>query len=107
MTLLEYEGFTVACIGDGQAAVEAIRQAEPGTYAAILMDIQMPAMNGYEATRAIRALEDPERAKIPILALTADAFQEDQKAAQEAGMQGHIAKPIDMEQLLEALEKVL
>ena len=107
VTLLEYEGFTVDCVGDGQAAVEAIRQAEPGTYAAILMDIQMPAMNGYEATRAIRALEDPERAKIPILALTADAFQEDQKAAQEAGMQGHIAKPIDMEQLLETLEKVL
>ena len=92
---------------EGGSVLLAMRQAEPGTYAAILMDIQMPAMNGYEATRAIRALEDPERAKIPILALTADAFQEDQKAAQEAGMQGHIAKPIDMEQLLETLEKVL
>ena len=82
-------------------------QAEPGTYSAVLMDIQMPVMDGYQATRTIRALDDPARAGIPILAMTADAFQEDQKAALDAGMQGHIAKPVDLKQMMTALEQVL
>ena len=105
--LLSHEGFAVDCVDDGQAAVEAVRQAEPGTYAVILMDIQMPVMDGYEATRAIRALDDPARSRIPIIAITANAFQEDQQAALEAGMQGHIAKPLDREKMLETLRHVL
>ena len=105
--LLSHAGFTVDCVGDGKAAVDAVTRAEPGTYSAVLMDIQMPVMDGYQATRAIRALEDPARSGIPILAMTADAFQEDQKAAQDAGMQGHIAKPIDVKQMLATLERVL
>ena len=105
--LLTHEGFLVDCVGDGQAAVDAVMQADPGTYAAVLMDIQMPVMDGYQATRTIRALDDPARAGIPILAMTADAFHEDQTAAQEAGMQGHIAKPVDLDQMLTTLERVL
>ena len=105
--LLSQEGFLVDCVGDGEAAVSAIARAEPGTYDVVLMDVHMPVMDGYQATRAIRALDDPARAGIPVLAMTADAFQEDQKAAQEAGMQGHIAKPIDPKQMLETLKRVL
>ena len=105
--LLSHAGFTVDCVGDGKAAVDAVTQAEPGTYNVVLMDIQMPVMDGYQATRAIRALDDPVRAGIPILAMTANAFQEDQKAALDAGMQGHIAKPIDAKQMFAALEQVL
>ena len=105
--LLSHEGFLVDCVEDGKAAVDAVTQAEPGTYDAVLMDIQMPVMDGYEATRTIRALDDPARAGIPILAMTADAFQEDQRAAMDAGMQGHIAKPIDMKQMLQTMKQVL
>ena len=105
--LLSHAGFIVDCVENGKAAVDAIMQAVPGTYSAVLMDIQMPVMNGYQAARAIRALDDPARAGIPILAMTADAFQEDQKAARDAGMQGHIAKPIDVNQMLATLEQVL
>lgn len=105
--LLTQAGFLVDCVEDGKAAVEAVAQAEPGTYGAVLMDIQMPVMDGYQAAGAIRALEDPARAGIPIVAMTADAFQEDQKAAKDAGMQGHIAKPVDPEKMLETLRQVL
>ena len=105
--LLTHEGFQIDCAQDGKAAVEAVVRAEPGTYDAILMDIQMPVMNGYDATRAIRALEDPARSRIPIIAMTADAFKEDQKAALDAGMQAHIAKPLDLKIMLETLKQVL
>jgi len=71
------------------------------------MDIQMPIMNGYEATRRIRALDDPELREIPIIAMTANAFDEDRKAALEAGMNGHIAKPIDVPKLMELLTEIL
>ena len=71
------------------------------------MDIQMPVMNGYDAARAIRALEDPAQANVPIIAMTANAFDEDRRAALEAGMNGHVSKPIDMEVLQETLRTVL
>ena len=85
----------------------ASKRLLPGYYDAILMDIQMPVMDGYEATREIRALPDPKLAEIPILAMTANAFPEDIKAAEEAGMQAHIAKPIDVNVLKKELKKVI
>ena len=71
------------------------------------MDIQMPVMDGYTATKAIRAMDDPVRASLPIAAMTANAFKEDEQAAEEAGMQAHIAKPIDVQNLVETLERML
>lgn len=79
----------------------------PGYYQLILMDVQMPLMNGYEATRAIRGLENKELASIPILAMTANAFEEDRQEALRSGMNGHIAKPIDLKKLMQTLEETL
>lgn len=90
---------------DGKEAVEMFAAAKPGTYAAVLMDVQMPKLNGYEATAAIRALKHPDAATVPIFAMTANAFTEDVSAALNAGMNGHIAKPIDTELLYETLRK--
>ena len=84
-----------------------VSSSPPGTYDAILMDIQMPIMDGYAATRAIRALDNKELADIPILAMTANAFQEDVQAAKEAGMQAHVAKPVDVAVLIKELKTVL
>ncbi len=105
--ILEEAGFTLDMAEDGQAALDMITAAEPGHYRLVLMDIQMPVMDGYEAARAIRALEDPKRANIPILAMTANAFEEDRRAALRSGMNGHIAKPIDIEKLLETMDEIL
>ena len=104
--MLEMNDFIVEQATDGEEAVEAVSQSEPGHFDAVLMDIQMPRMNGYEAARAIRALDNPKLANIPILAMTANAFDEDKKAAFDAGMNDHITKPIDIEQVLAALTKV-
>ena len=84
-----------------------MRTAKPGQYDLILMDIQMPIMDGYEATRQIRKLKNPETANIPIIAMTANAFEEDRQKALEAGMNEHVAKPIDLARLLEVVKKVL
>ncbi len=92
---------------NGEEAVEKVRQSKPGYYDIILMDIQMPVMNGYEATEKIRALDDTALASIPILAMTANAFDEDRRKAFESGMNGHIAKPIDAAQLASALKNIL
>ena len=92
---------------DGAVAVEKIKAAEPGQYDLILMDIQMPIMNGYEACRQIRAMKDSPYADIPIIAMTANAFDEDRKAAYDAGMNGHVAKPINTEELFEMLGEIL
>ncbi len=92
---------------DGAAAVEKLKGAEPGQYDLILMDIQMPILNGYEATKQIRALDQPGISDIPIIAMTANAFDEDKKAALAAGMNGHIAKPIDVPKLMELLTEIL
>ena len=107
VSMLESQGFRVEQASDGTEALDKIRRAAPGYYDAVLMDIQMPVMNGYEATRAIRALPDPRRADVPILAITANAFEEDRKLALNAGMDGYVSKPIETEKLLNALEKVL
>ena len=91
----------------GTVAVEKVKNSAPGYYSLVLMDIQMPKMNGYDATRAIRALDDPALAGIPIVAMTANAFEEDRRQALECGMNAHIAKPIDVEKLLEILTAIL
>ena len=105
--LLEQMDFIVDTAMNGELAVDMVRASEPGYYHAILMDIQMPVMDGYTATRKIRALENPALANIPILAMTANAFQEDVKAAIDAGMQAHIAKPIDINILKKELGQIL
>ncbi len=105
--ILQEAGFYVDVADDGAVAVEKLKNAVPGQYDLILMDIQMPIMNGHEATRQIRALGNEELANLPIIAMTANAFDEDRKAALEAGMNGHIAKPIDIPKLMELLREIL
>ena len=105
--LLKMAGMSVDTVEDGGEAVRAFAESEPGTYDGILMDVQMPTMDGYEATRRIRRLERPDAASIPILTMTANAFAEDVAAALEAGMNGHIGKPIDIDILFKTLSDVL
>lgn len=105
--LLELVNMNVDHAWNGREAVEMFAASEPGTYVAILLDVQMPVMNGYEAVTAIRALEHPDSAEIPIYAMTANAFSEDISAALNAGMNGHIAKPIDTKILYEILQKAV
>ena len=104
--ILNSHGIQVDVVPDGQAAVEKIDATAVGYYDVILMDIMMPVLNGYEATRLIRQLPDQEKARIPIIAMTANAFEEDKKKAFAAGMNGFISKPFKVEKLLEALAKV-
>ena len=104
--LREY-GFRVDTAENGAVAVEKVCTAAPGSYDLVLMDVQMPVMDGYTATRKIRALDDPARAKIPILAMTANAFEEDRQNALNAGMNGHNAKPLDIPHLLKVLKEAL
>ena len=87
--------------------MERFTKSAPGTYDAILMDVRMPVMDGYEATRAIRRSGHPDALAVPILAMTADAFAEDIQLARDAGMDGHVSKPIDFPRLLEKLQAVL
>ncbi len=105
--LLEKNGFMVEEAEDGQEAVDKLTASEPGYYDAILMDIQMPVMDGYEATRAIRLLEDEDKKNISIIAMTANAFSEDIKRAHDAGMNAHVAKPIDVKKLMDVLTEEL
>ena len=105
--ILQAAGFTVEVVGDGGDAVERIRTAQAGQFDLVLMDIQMPLMDGYEATRRIRGLNLPGVSDLPIIAMTANAFDEDRRAALAAGMNGHIAKPIDIPKLLALLEQLL
>ncbi|RKI82859.1 response regulator [bacterium 0.1xD8-71] len=107
VAILENAGFTVDVADNGQIAADMVKQSEPGYYQAVLMDVQMPVMNGYEATQEIRNLKDSRLASIPIIAMTANAFTEDREAALKSGMNGHIAKPIDVQLLFETLDSVL
>ena len=101
--LLELEGAACEIAENGLLALERFRSSEKGEFDAILMDVQMPVMNGHEAARAIRALDREEAGGIPIIAMTANAFAEDEKAALDAGMDAHVPKPLD----IEALKKVI
>ena len=105
--ILNEAGFVTEVAQDGQTAVDMLAKSEPGYYQLILMDIQMPVMNGYEATKKIRNMENKELSSIPILAMTANAFEEDRQEALRSGMNGHIAKPIDINNLLNTLGKIL
>ena len=105
--LLEKSGFAVETAENGQEAVDKVKDAKAGYYDVILMDIQMPVMDGYEASAAILKLNDKEKASVPIIAMTANAFAEDKKRALDAGMKGHIAKPIDIKNLLDTLSEIL
>ena len=104
--LREY-GFRVDTAENGAVAVEKVRTAAPGSYDLVLMDVQMPVMDGYTATRQIRALENPALAGIPILAMTANAFDEDRRNAMESGMNGFLSKPIVIGDLVQELHKIL
>ncbi len=105
--LLESQGYIVETANDGSVALEKIKNSEPGYYCLVLMDIQMPVMDGYAATKAIRQLENRELAQIPIIALSANAFIEDYKKSFESGMNGHFPKPINVEALQQMIKNVL
>ena len=107
MAVLEETGLVIERVEDGIQCVDKVEQMSSGTYDLILMDIQMPKMDGYKATKCIRRLDDKKKAEIPIIAMTANAFEEDRKKAFDAGMDGHIAKPIDIEKLGAVILSVL
>ena len=107
VTMLEEGGFEVDTAENGKVAVDKVRESAPGYYDLVLMDIQMPIMDGYAAARAIRALPNAEKAGLPIVAMTANAFDEDRQNAEKAGMNGHLSKPFDMQQLLTMLREKL
>ena len=107
VAILEEAGFSVEVADNGKIAVEMLKNSSPGYYHLVLMDIQMPVMNGYEAARIIRKLDNNDLASVPILAMTANAFDEDKKEALRNGMNGHIAKPIDIDTLLQTLDEIL
>ena len=105
--ILSEIGFTLDTAENGREALELLQKAGSGVYSAVLMDVQMPEMDGYEATRAIRALPDPALASIPVIAMTANAFSEDVQAEREAGMNAHISKPLDVREMIQTLIQVL
>ena len=105
--ILKSAGFEIDIASNGAEAVEKMEQTPAGTYDVILMDIQMPIMDGYEAAKRIRRMEDPQKAGIPIVAVTANAFEEDRKIALEAGMNGHLAKPYDIDAIMKTLAELL
>ena len=102
--LLGEAGFLVECAENGQVACDMVRQSPPGHYDLILMDIQMPIMDGYAATKTIRAMEDKDMAKLPIIAMTANAFEEDREMAMNTGMNGYLAKPVDLDEMMKLLK---
>ena len=105
--ILKNVGLDVDIAGDGTEAVEKMISAPAGYYDIILMDIQMPKMDGYEATSKIRALDDKTKSSIPIVAVTANAFEEDRQIAMDAGMNGHLAKPYDVPAIMKTLKELI
>ena len=105
--ILSQYGFLVDTAKNGAEAVEKVQNSKPGDYDLVLMDVQMPVMNGYEATKRIRGLSDPALAKITILAMTANAFEEDKRKALECGMNGFLSKPVVIEELIGTLQNNL
>lgn len=105
--VLKDAGFQVDIATDGSIAVEKVKKSQPGDYDLILMDIQMPIMNGYHATQAIRRIENPALAGIPIIAVSANTSEEDKKIAMESGMNAHLAKPLDTPRLFKLIWKFL
>jgi len=105
--MLQNEGADVSKAWNGQEAVELFRNSEPGEFDVILMDIMMPIMDGYEATKMIRSLDREDAKTIPIIAMTANAFTEDRIRAKEAGMDEHVAKPVDVELLIKVIHKLV
>ena len=101
------EGFLVETAENGQAALDAFGNHEPGYYNAVLMDIRMPVMDGIGATRRIRTMERPDSRTIPIIAMTANAFDQDSRKSLDSGMNGHLSKPIRVEELLRMLDACL
>ena len=106
LEILGEYGFIIDTAENGAEAVEKITVSRPGDYDLVLMDIQMPVMDGYEATRLIRKLEEPVLASIPILAMTANAFDEDRRVAFDCGMNGFLSKPINIKEVIQALQNV-
>ena len=106
-TLLQQKGYEVACAINGKQGSQIFAESEPGEFAAILMDLRMPVMNGYEASRTIRNMNRPDAKKIPIIAMSADAFAEDRQQSQDAGMNAHLAKPVDPDLMFRTLEKFI
>lgn len=107
VAILDSAGFTTEVAANGQIAVEMLRNSEPGYYQLVLMDVRMPVLDGYEATKIIRKFDKKELAEVPIIAMTANAFEEDRQEALRCGMNGHLAKPIDVEALFNTLDKIL
>ena len=105
--ILSEVGIQVESVVNGQEAVNRMADAKPGEFDLVLMDIQMPVMDGYTATTKIRELEDPAVAYIPIVAMTANAFDEDRKETMNMGMNGHISKPIDIDEMLSTMKKCM
>ena len=105
--MLQNEGAVVTKAWNGQEAVERFKKSEPGEFDAILMDIMMPVMNGYEAAKTIRSMDRKDAKAIPIIAMTANAFTEDRIRAKEAGMDEHVAKPVDVELLVKVIHKLV
>ena len=106
--ILTKNGYNIAAEAEnGKIAVDMLEKSKPGYYQLILMDVQMPEMDGYEASKRIRALKDEKLSSIPIFAMTANAFEEDKQEALKSGMDGHIAKPIDIEKLFDTLSIAL
>ena len=107
VAILHEYGFLVDTAENGAVAVEKIRTSDPGRYDLVLMDVQMPVMDGCTATQRIRALEDPVRAAVPIVAMTANVFEEERKRAFDCGMNGFLSKPIVIEELVDALKDII
>ena len=103
--MLTEAGAEVVTANDGKAAVDAFAASEPGTFDCVLMDLMMPVMSGYEATRVIRGLDRPDAETVPIIALSANAFEEDVALAKDAGMNEHLAKPVDIRKMLQVMRR--